>query len=366
MTRFILHCDLDCFFASVEMRDNPKYMGHPVIIGSDPKQGKGRGVVSTCNYEAREFGLHSGMPISQAFKNCPHGIYLRPNRTKYRSASKKVMEILESFSDKFQEVGMDEAYLDVSDPCADWNDVKKLAEEIQKEVFHKIGITISIGCATTKSLAKIASDFNKPNGISIFTEFNFKDMIRDLDITRIPGIGKKSKKYYNDKGIKTIGDILKISLPQMKVLFGKHGSWAWKIANGIDKRKVKEYNDFRKSISQERTFLKDTDDFNKILKKFEEINEKLHANVVKHNITYKTITLKIRFEGFITYTRSNTLSFPIQNKQRVLEEVLKLYQEFSSSKKRVRLLGIRLSNLEKSSKAIQTNITDFARILAFH
>jgi len=360
MTSFILHCDLDCFYASVEVRDNPDYKGLPVIVGSDPKGGTGRGVVSTCNYEARIFGLHSGMPISLAYRNCPHGIYLRPSRDKYNVASKQVMKIISSYSEIFQKVGLDEAYLDVSSVCRDWKDVKILAEKIQKDVFQKIGITISIGCATTKSLAKIASDFNKPHGITIFTQFNFKDMIKDLDITRVPGIGKKSKVHYHNNGIKQIKDILNLSLPRMRDLFGKHGFWAWKVVNGLDKRRVREKTSGRKSMSQERTFNEDTGDSVIIMEKFREINEKLHKSFIKHNLTCKTITLKIRFEGFITYTRSNTLLYPIQDKLKVLEEILKLYEEFKDKKEKVRLLGIKLSNLEKTRNSIQTSIINFA------
>lgn len=362
MNRIILHCDLDCFFAAVEIRDNPKLRGKSVIIGADPKGGKGRGVISTCSYEARRFGLHSGMPISQAYQRCPHGIYLRPNFERYSSASKKVMQIISKYSENFQQVGSDEAYLDLTEICSDFNEVKQIAEQIQKEISEKVGITISIGCAPTKSLAKIASDFNKPNGITIFKPENFKEYLRNLDITRIPGIGKKSKVYYNKKGLKKIGDIINTPLPKMIELFGKHGKWVWDIAQGIDGRLVKEFQEGRKSISSERTFFEDTDDFDFLLSKFEVINERIHNLIVKHNISYKTITLKIRFEGFKTYTRSKTLPFPIQDKDKALDIILDLYKEFSKNNKKVRLVGIKLSNLEKNLKAKQKTLIEYAKI----
>jgi DNA polymerase IV (DinB-like DNA polymerase) len=362
MTRIILHCDLDCFFAAVEIRDNPQYKGKPVIIGADPKEGKGRGVVSTCSYEARVFGLHSGMPISQAYMRCPHGIYLKPNGSKYHKASKEVMEILGQYSTDFQPVGSDEAYLELTEKCKAFMDAKEVAEEIQKDVFDKVGITISIGIAPTKSLAKIASDYKKPNGITLFEPDIYKVLLKDLDITRIPGIGKKSKVYYYRKGIKTIGDIIKIPLPKFIELFGKHGEWVWKVANGIDNRKVKEFHEGRKSISAERTFYEDTRDFNYVVSRLEEINKQIHKSVIKHHITYKTITLKIRFEGFETYTRSKTLLFHIQDQNRVMETILKLFKEFSNKNKKIRLIGIKLSNLEKNPKAKQTDIRKFAII----
>ncbi len=362
MNRFILHCDLDCFFAAVEIRDNPQYQEKPVIIGADPREGNGRGVVSTCSYEARVFGLHSGMPISQAFKRCPQGIYLRPNFNKYNLVSKQVMEIIESFSHNFQQVGTDEAYLELSDVCNDFNDVKEVAKEIQRRVRNEVGITISIGIAPTKSLAKIASDYNKPNGITLFTPENFRSMIEDKDIVCIPGIGKKTKINYIKKGIKTIGDILNTPLSTMISLFGKHGKLIWNVANGFDNRKVKEFNEERKSISAERTFFTDTDDFNEILSKIIDINDKIHKTVIKYRINYKTIMLKIRFRGFQTFTRSKTLCYYIQDKHRVHKVVLKLFQEFSDTNKKVRLIGIRLSNLKNNVKFRQKHILNYAFI----
>ncbi len=359
MNRYILHCDLDSFFASVEIRDNPEYKRKPVIIGADPKEGEGRGVVSTCCYKARKFGLHSGMPISQAYRKCPHGIYLRPNYKKYSNASKNVMDIIKSYSSQFQQVGMDEAYLDVSEICSDFNEVNNIIENIQNEIYKKIGITISIGCAPTKSIAKIASDYKKPNGITVIRPDKLKDFLANLDITRIPGIGKKSRKYFYKKGIKVIGDIINTPLAKMVELFGKHGEHVWNIANGKEDTEVKEFRGFRKSISKERTFHQDTYDFKEVLSKLEEINSRIHKFILKKNIFYRTITLKIRFEGFLTYTRSKSLPFHIQDKNKVLEIILDLYKEFSNLNKKVRLVGIKLSNLEKNSKNVQINITNF-------
>jgi len=361
-THLILHCDLDCFFASVEIRDNPRYMGKPVIIGADPKEGKGRGVVSTCSYEARLYGLHSGMPISQAYQRCPHGIYLRPDFKKYSKVSKEVMKILHQYSKNFQILGNDEAYMDITDSCLNFNEAKEIAEHIQENIYKKIGITISVGIAPTKSLAKIASDYQKPNGITVFKPDTFKEQIKDLDIIKIPGIGKKSKIYLNQKGIKNIEDILKTSLTKFIKQFGKNGEWIWKVAHGLDNRKVKEFKERRKSISAERTFLTDTSDFKKILSTLEEINQRIHKSAIKKNITYKTITLKIRFEDYLTYNRSKTLPYHIQDKNYTMKTILKIYSEFSNFKKKIRLIGIKLSNLEQNVKTHQTNLLNYAYI----
>jgi DNA polymerase IV (DinB-like DNA polymerase) len=343
----------------VEIRDNPEFRGKSVIIGADPKEGKGRGVVSTCSYEARVFGLHSGMSISQAFQRCPKGIYLRPNFSKYNLASKQVMEIIATYSQDFQQVGSDEAYLELSDICLNFNEAKEVAKDIQNEIRDKVGITISIGIAPTKSLAKIASDFEKPNGLTVFTPDNFKTLLKDKDITCIPGIGKKTKIKFVKKGLKTIGDIQTTALPDMINFFGKHGKWIWNVANGVDNREVKEFHESRKSISAERTFFTDTQNFNEILSKITEINQKIHRTIIKHHITYKTITLKIRFEGFQTYTRSKTLLYYIQDEQEVLRIILELFKEFSNNDKKVRLVGVRLSNLDKNIKVRQKDILNY-------
>jgi DNA polymerase IV (DinB-like DNA polymerase) len=239
MKRFILHCDLDAFFASVEVRDNPNYQNSPVIIGADPKDGKGRGVVSTCNYEARKFGIRSAMPISIAYQRCPQGIYLRPNFNKYNQASNEVMEIIKSFSSKFQQVSIDEAYIDISETCDTFDEVQELMLNLQQKIHDSVGITISIGCASSKSIAKIASDFKKPNGITIVRSEEIKEFLSPMDITRIPGIGKKSKKYYNNQGIRVIGDLINIPLHKMVQKFGKSGNLIWEIVNGLDKREVR-------------------------------------------------------------------------------------------------------------------------------
>ena len=362
MNRVIFHCDLDCFFAAVEMRDNPALKGRPVIIGADPKGGKGRGVISTCNYEARKFGLHSAMPISQAYQLCPHGVFLRPNFNKYLKASKEVMSILKIFSKDFQRIGVDEAYLELTESTDNYQDAETIAKQIQKEVHENIGITISIGIAPTKSLAKIASDENKPNGITVVKPENITKFLKEMDITRISGIGKKTKIHYYKQGIKKIGDIIELPLSRFRDLFGKNGAWAWKVAHGIDSRSVKEFHEGRKSISAERTFYEDTNDFTMILKKLEDINEKIHKTVVKHHISYRTISLKIRFKGFETYTRSKSFNFSIQNKNRVLKTILELFNEFKNEQKKVRLVGIRLSNFERNLKVKHTSILNFIRI----
>lgn len=360
MNRIIFHCDLDCFFAAVEIRDHQDYKGKPVIIGADPKKGKGRGVVATCSYEARKFGLHSAMPISKAYQLCPQGIYLSPSRTKYKEASKKVMDILNSYSNAFQQVSIDEAYIDMTEVCNNYEEAEQFARKIQKEIHDHVGITLSIGCAPTKSVAKIASDHKKPNGITVVQPNEIQSFLFNMDITRIPGIGKKTKNYYNNLGFHIIGDFIKTPLHIIIEKLGKYGKWIWEISQGLDTREVKEFNEQRKSISKERTFYEDTDDFNVIVTKLEEINRKIHKYIEKHNIYYRTVTLKIRFEGFLTYTRSKSLNYPFQDKDKVMTIVLDLYNSFSKFHKKVRLLGIKLTNLDKEESKKQLTLCQFS------
>jgi DNA polymerase IV (DinB-like DNA polymerase) len=302
------------------------------------------------------------MPISNAYKLCPHGIYIKPNYKKYQIASDEVMKILRKYSSDFQQGGIDEAYIDVSGQCANIDEVKILVENIKNEILKKVGITISIGCAPTKSLAKIASDHDKPNGFCIISRECIKDFLKELDISCLPGLGKKTKIFYYKKGIKKIGDIIDIQLPKMIKLFGENGKWVWKVVNGLDNRKVKEFHEKRKSISKERTFHRDTNDFKVIISKLEEINENINKITSKHKIAYKTITLKIRFEGYKTYNRSKSLPYPIQDKSKVLELILDLYREFENNNKKIRLVGIKLSNFESNSKVIQTNLLPYLKI----
>ncbi|MHA1315693.1 MAG: DinB/UmuC family translesion DNA polymerase, partial [Candidatus Helarchaeota archaeon] len=188
---------------------------------------------------------------------------------------------------------------------------------------------------------------------------NIREFLKDMDITRIPGIGKKTKKYYHEKGLKTIGDLMDMPLHKMIELFGKHGKHVWEIANGLDNRPVREFNGERKSISKERTFHDDMSDFPTIFSKLNEINEKIHEILEKRRILYKTITLKIRFDDFTTYTRSKSLQIHVRNKERAIKIILSLYEEFSQSKKKVRLVGIKFSNLKKIRAAVQTNLMKF-------
>jgi DNA polymerase IV (DinB-like DNA polymerase) len=356
--RIIFHVDLDAFFAAIEIRDNPELKGKPVIIGADPNKGKGRGVVTTCSYEARKNGLHSAMPISYAYKLCPNGIYLRGNYEKYHEASEKVMDILRSFKVDFQQASIDEAYLDFSEISENFQNAYSIAQQIQRKILNAIGITCSIGCSITKSLAKIASDFNKPNGITIVEPDSIREFLSPMDITRIPGIGKKSKLFFNREQIYTVQDLYNAGLTKLVYLFGDHSVWIWKVINGLDQRPVQEHYK-RKSIGKERTFHKDERKAEIIIAKIKELNSRIHKILVKQHYRYNTITLKIRMSGFITYTRSKTMKTAFRDEKLAFKKLKDLYKEFSEEKRKIRLIGVRFSNLEQDSFLVQKLITDY-------
>lgn len=361
--RIIMHIDLDAFFAAVEIRDNPSLTGKPVIIGADPKKGLGRGVVTTCSYEAREFGLHSAMPISQAYKLCPHGEYIRGSYEKYEKSSQQVMTILKSFQVDFQQTSIDEAYLDFTPSCENYQDAFKIAEEIQYKIKKEVGITCSVGISSTKTIAKIASDYNKPSGVTVVEPKNIQEFLGPMEITKIPGIGKKSKLGFYSRGIYNIQNLYSKGLSNLVIYYGDYGVWIWNVITGQDTRPVREnYN--RKSIGKERTFMEDVSDNKIILQKIYELNTRIHKILKEQKYRYNTITLKIRLTGFLTYTRSKTLKTPFRDLNLAQKELCEMYADFSGetqdkNKSKIRLIGIRFSNLMQDATHVQTQITDF-------
>ncbi|MCJ7444385.1 MAG: DNA polymerase IV, partial [Methanotrichaceae archaeon] len=262
--RVILHVDLDAFFPSVEVRENPELKDRPVVVGADPKEGKGRGVVSSASYEARKYGIRSAMSISRAWKLCPHCVYLRPHFDLYIKASNSIMKILKSHADKFEQAGIDEAYLDISNRVYDFAEAKELAQNIMKEVLQKENLTCSIGVAPNKMVAKIASDYKKPCGLTIVEEENVRAFLFPLEVRKLPGVGPKTERRLKELEIETIG-ILAAANPEMLTrIFGVWGIRLHESSNGIDQSEViEEYE--TKSIGREVTFEQDEDNEDLIL-----------------------------------------------------------------------------------------------------
>lgn len=346
LVRIILHVDIDAFYASAEQSVNPSLRNKPLIVGADPKEGRGRGVVLTASYEARKYGVHSGQPISQAYRLCPNAIYVRPNWQLYEQLSKKVMNILKAFADKLEQVSIDEAFLDVTSKVANYDDVANLVRAVKNVIKQETGLTCSIGIAPNKSVAKIASDFNKPDGLTIVKPNDVTAFLSPLSVSKVSGIGPKSQKLLEGLGIRTIGELASHSVEELTKYFGKNGAWMWNIANGVDRSEVVEYYE-RQSISAERTFEEDVDDYGIVYKTLDLLSDEV-ANVLKNEgYLFKTAGIKVRFADFHTATRARTLKDYTDSKQVLSTRCRELFKNFEKDGRKIRLVGVKVSGLKK-------------------
>ena len=340
--RVIIHVDMDHFFSAVEEREHPEYKGKPVIVGADPKEGKGRGVVSTCNYEARKFGIRSGMPISRAWKLCPEAVYLQPDFKLYGKLSSQIMAILRRYADKFQQWGFDEGFLDISSRARGFKEAKKIAEAIKREIYNKEGLTCSIGVGPNKLVAKIASDFKKPDGLTVVDEEAVQDFLAPLPVRKLLWVGKKTERKLNGMGIRSIGDLAAYDVSVLTEKFGVMGAQYHLTARGIDESEVAEREGV-KSVGREVTFEEDTSDLDFILGALDKLSETVLREVVKMKMLFKTVTVKIRFENFETHTHGKTLpSFTnrLQDLQKTARELARAYLR---QNRKIRLIGVRVS-----------------------
>jgi DNA polymerase IV (archaeal DinB-like DNA polymerase) len=351
--RILLHLDMDSFYASVEMRERPEIRGKPVVVGADPRNGKGRGVVCTCSYEAREFGIRSAMPISQAFVLCPQAIFLPPDFPRYVQASADVMTILRSYGFPLQQVSIDEAFLDVS-RLGSFSAARELSSEIKKAVRNRLGLNCSIGVGPGKIVAKIASDFKKPDGLTVVEPGDREEFLAPLPVRKIPGIGKKSEAELFEIGIKTIGDLARYDIQSLIGRYGQGAVSLQALARGIDDREVEE-RDGMKSVSRERTFESDTSDPEVISRTMDSLAWEVHRNLIEEHLRFKTLTVKVRYTGFVTRTKTRTLSHGTDD-ERVISACAQTLLRETLDNRKIRLLGLRLSSLEKRD-AHQTTLS---------
>jgi DNA polymerase IV (DinB-like DNA polymerase) len=335
---------MDSFFASIEMREKPELAGKPVVVGADPKGGKGRGVVSTCSYEARKYGIRSGMPISRAYKLCPTAVFLPVNFPLYIEASKEVMNILRKYAEKFQQAGIDEAYLDVSG-AGSFEAARELALRIKNEIKEKVKLTCSIGVGPSKIVAKIASDYKKPDGLTVVEPSKVLEFLSPLPVRKILGIGKKTEAELKTMGIETIGQLAKYDIQNLLSRFGKWGLYMHELALGIDESEVRE-EECCKSIGRETTFEEDTDNTVILNRTMEELAKDVHRSLVEEGFLFKTLTVKVRYKHFITRTRAHTLPH-YTDEPGVIKDTAKALLKGFIDGKLVRLVGVKLSNLEK-------------------
>ena len=326
------------------MRENPALKGKPVVIGADPKNGTGRGVVSTCSYGARAFGIRSAMPISQAFVLCPHAIFLPPHFPRYAKASDEVMAILKSHGFLFQQVSIDEAFLDVS-AVGSYAAASDLAARIRGDIRMQLGLTCSIGIAPTKVVAKIASDVNKPDGLTVVEPQNLFSFLAPMPVRKIPGVGKKSEAELFEIGIRTIKDLVEFDIQVLIARFGRSAIALQAITTGIDNDLVEE-RDGMKSVSRETTFPEDTKDEQVIAATIDALAREACRNLADESLRCKTVTIKVRYNGFVTKTKTRMLSYYTDDASIVRTCSYSLLRDIFDGRP-IRLLGIRLSSFEK-------------------
>jgi DNA polymerase-4 len=351
--RKIIHVDMDAFYASVEQRDNPEYRGKPLVVGSSPSQ---RGVVAAASYEARKYGIHSAMPSKIAVAKCPDLTIVRPRFDIYRAISAQIHDIFRRYTDTFEPVALDEAYLDVTENKQNIPYASTVARLIRTQIYQKTNLTASAGVSVNKFLAKMASGMNKPNGLTVILPEDAEAFVEELPIEKFHGIGKVTAAKMHDLGIRTGANLKEHELEFLVRQFGKAGNYYYKIARAQDDRAI-EPNRVRKSIGAENSFAQDLSDKATILQELEEIARTLHKRLEKHQASGRTLTLKVKFSDYQQITRSRTFTSSINSLNVIITEATALFETIELGDKSIRLLGISLSNLDNEElKIVQLSL----------
>lgn len=330
----ILHIDCDAFYASCEEIRNPKLKNYPLAVGGLTN----KSIITTANYKAREYGLHSAMPVFMAKELCPQVILVPVDHSYYREKSDQVFSIIKKYAKNFEQVSIDEAYLEI-----DTDNPLELAKKIQDVVYKKTQINVSIGISYNKFLAKLASDWNKPHGLKEINKEDVPDILLDFDIKKVHGLGKHGVEKLNTIGIYTIRDLLRLDEEFLIDLFGKQGSYIYGVIRGEDKREINPSR-VRKSLGRERTFRQNTNDIDVLNNYLKEIAEKIESDLASKDLQGKTVNLKLKNSNFKTTTRAITLQEPIYKKENIFEAASDLLSEVYKDEY-IRLIGISLSKL---------------------
>ncbi len=338
MVRHIIHADLDAFYAAVEQLDNPELRGKAVLVGGRPE---GRGVVATASYEARRFGVHSAMPMATAARQCPEGIIVRPRFDRYREMSAQVMDIFRAITEIIQPVSLDEAYLDITDASAETSPIA-IAIDIKNRVRQEVGLTISVGLGTGKCVAKIASDFQKPDGLVVVPEGQEAEFLAPLPVGTLLGVGPKSAARLNDEDIHTIGDLAAMPDSWFARRFGKRGSSIRDRARGIDDEPVQTSRE-AKSVSSETTFPQDLSAVEEIRPVVERLSSSVASALGRKGIAGRTVTVKMRLSDFTTFTRQTTLSHATRDDDTIVATAWTLMEREMTPGRAFRLLGVGVS-----------------------
>ena len=341
--RTILHVDMDAFFAAVEQRDRPELRGKPVIVGADPKGGRGRGVVSTASYEARLFGVGSAMPISEAWRRCPRGVYLHPDMGKYARESERIMEVFHRFTDLVEPVSIDEAFLDVTGSARAMGTGDEIGRKLKQSIRRETHLTASVGVATSKLVAKIASDMQKPDGLVVVAPGREAEFLAPLPLRRLWGVGPKMEETLAKLGVVTIGDLARLDPGRLERRLGTHGHDLQRLARGDDDRDVAPEPAEAKSLGQEHTYDRDTADAARLRATLLSLADGVAGRLRAHGLRARTVTLKYRDEDFHTTTHARSLAEATDSGNALFRVASELYAEVHRGKK-VRLLGIYASH----------------------
>lgn len=337
--RVIAHLDFDAFFAAVEENRDPTLRGKPVIVG-----GGERGVVSTANYVARRYGVHSAMPLRTARRLCPHGVYLSGDHKLYYEYSKRLMDILDQYSPLVEKMSLDEAYVDLTGTEKLFGPPVETARLIQARVAEQLRLSISVGVATNKLVAKVASDYDKPGGFTVVPAGQEAEFLAPLPVERLPGVGPALLAQLRDRGVVTVGDLAQIPEQLLRLSFGERGEELYYRARGEDVRKVSPREEI-KSISREHTFEEDVSDTGMLESTLIALTEDVCRRLRAARLEARTVTVKIRYSDFVTHTCSHTVPRPVDVDEVLFKEVLTLFREGRRRRYRLRLLGVGLSNL---------------------
>jgi DNA polymerase-4 len=341
--RKIIHIDMDSFYASVEQRDNPELIGKAIAVGGSP-EGRG-GVVATASYEARKFGVHSAMPSKQALKLCPHIIFLYPRFAAYKEVSRQIRAIFHRYTDLIEPLSLDEAYLDVTDDKLGIGSAIDIAKQIKQAIKDELGLTASAGISINKFVAKIASDMNKPDGLTFIGPSKIEKFIEQLPVEKFHGVGKVTAGKMKLRGLHNGADLKKLSEGELVNLFGKSGRFFYKIVRGMDNRAV-EPNQETKSISAEDTFSYDLTEYGEMNIELEKIALIVFNRMKQYNLSGRTVTLKIKFNDFKQITRSRSFAEGIADLDVIIDVAKMLLSAIDFTERSVRLLGISLSNFD--------------------
>lgn len=360
LVRKVIHVDMDAFYASVEMRDNPKLKGRPVVIGGSPQS---RGVVCTASYEARQFGVRSAIPCSRALRLCPQAIFIAPDFKKYKMVSSEIRKIFHRYTPVVEPLSLDEAFLDVT------QNTELYAVQIGKEIRHAIEqelqLTCSVGVAPNKLVAKIASDYRKPGGLTVVPPHKVFQFMKTLPVRRLFGVGPATEARLSLKGIRTCADLVDLSQNEAEALLGQHGLWLHRAAHGIDLRPV-QTDRVRKSFGREQTFSKDILEVSLLEAELQSLCFQIHKDLLGSRKQCRTITLKVKYSDFSVVTRSWTQTTPYESAESIFSAARKLLASKTDAGQRpVRLVGVsganlistqELSELEQSSTRLNSDI----------